>query len=146
MTLCFSKSSAVLSSAVVTTMLAPVLKIATVATKTLSIFAAFKALFIVSLYTLKLMIVTAVFETNSNCLSLYAVSELTFALCFCAFSVTFVHDNCVVLVSQIVFCFVCFVTFSDIFADIFCAAFCAYVKIVFVLYFLTVSTAFSTTF
>ena len=146
MTLCFSNSSAVLSSAVVTTMLAPVLKIVTVATKTLSIFAAFKALFIVSLYTLELMVVTAVFETNSNCLSLCAVSELTFALCFCAFSVTFIHDNCVMLVSHTVFCCVCSAIFNGIFADIFCAAFCAYVKVVFVLCFLTVSTAFSTTF
>ena len=112
----------------------------------MSIFAAFKALFIVSLYTLELMIVTAVFETNSNCLSLYAVSELTFALCFYAFSVTFVHDNCIVFISHTVFCCVCSAIFNNIFADIFCAAFCAYVKIVFVLCFLTVSTAFSTIF
>ena len=117
-------------------MLAPVLKIVTVATKTLSIFAAFKALLIVSLYMIELMIDTAVFEINSNCLSLCVVSELTFALCFCVFSVTFFHDVCVVLVLHSMLCCVCSAIFVDIFADIFCAAFCAYVKAVFVFVFI----------
>ena len=57
-------------SAVVTTILAPVLEAATVATRTLSIFASFKALLIVSLYTTELTVVIATFSTSSSCLSL----------------------------------------------------------------------------
>ena len=120
MTLYFSRSLAVFSLSIVTTMLASILETVTVVIRTLSILTFFKALLIVFLYTTELIVVIVFFDTSSSCLSLYVVSEVTFALYFCAFPVTLIHEE-------------------EICAAVkFWAAFCAHMRFLFVFCFCTV--------
>ena len=84
--LCFSKSLAVVSSAVIIIM---ILETATVNTSIFSIFTIFKAMLIVFLYTDKLTAISFISSVNRSCLSLYTLSAEIFNFYFVTFAVTF---------------------------------------------------------